>query len=281
MKYNILDFNQEKVLSLRKEIKSEGNKVKTIKLDIIDLHILQVLSDFMNRAKIIKYTIDDKTFFSVQYKVILDDLPILDIKQQALSDRLKKMAELEVIENRVVRNQSGSYSVFRMGKNYESLKYDCRSSRLQLQEYQTTSAEVVDYTSKDYSTNNYSTNNNKEDKDKSLYKKKSFNFKQSLIDIGVSNEVADDWIKVRKLKRAANTKTAFNSIKKQIEKSGISANECITIAVERSWQGFKAEWVDNISTSLFDKDKYVKDKIAELDGKINSSKVIVNGVEYK
>lgn len=130
-------------------------------------------------------------------------------------------------------------------------------------------------------TNNNYTNNNKEDKDKSLYKKKSFNFKQSLIDIGVSNEVADDWIKVRKLKRAANTETAFNSIKRQIEKSGISANECITIAVERSWQGFKAEWVDNISTSLFDKDKYVKDKIAELDGKISSSKVIVNGVEYK
>ena len=72
-----------------------------------------------------------------------------------------------------------------------------------------------------------------------------FDFKKSLLEIGVSPQVAEDWLKVRKAKKAANTETAFKRIQKEIELSGLSADECITIAVERSWQGFKAEWVSN------------------------------------
>lgn len=76
-------------------------------------------------------------------------------------------------------------------------------------------------------------------------KGKRFDFKQSLIEIGVAPEVAEDWMQVRKTKRASNTETAFRRIKNEIDKSGLSANECITIAVARSWQGFQADWVAN------------------------------------
>lgn len=76
-------------------------------------------------------------------------------------------------------------------------------------------------------------------------KGKRFDFKNSLIEIGVSPAVAEDWMHVRKTKRAANTETAFNGIVHEIQKSGMSANECITIAVSRSWQGFQADWVVN------------------------------------
>ena len=76
-------------------------------------------------------------------------------------------------------------------------------------------------------------------------KGKRFDFKNSLIGIGVSPEVADDWMQVRKAKRASNTETAFKRLVSEIEKSGLSANECITIAVSRSWQGFQADWVAN------------------------------------
>lgn len=86
---------------------------------------------------------------------------------------------------------------------------------------------------------------NEDDKSSSNNKGKRFDFKQSLIQIGVSPEVAEDWMQVRKTKRAANTETAFNRILHEIQKSGLSANECITIAVSRSWQGFQADWVAN------------------------------------
>lgn len=102
-------------------------------------------------------------------------------------------------------------------------------------------------------TENGEENNNKLkgiiDLKKEETKKKNFNFKQALIDLGVSEQIAADYMAVRKLKRAANTETAFNRIKSEIEKSGASADDCIRLAVERSWQGFKAEWYNNSKIS--------------------------------
>lgn len=75
--------------------------------------------------------------------------------------------------------------------------------------------------------------------------RKKFNFKQALLDLGVDEKIVDDWLLVRKNKKATNSETAFNAIKKQIELSGVSANDCITLSVEHSWAGFKAEWYNN------------------------------------
>lgn len=188
MKYSIFGFNQKAVLEVTKEVMVEQKageypKYKTLKLDCIDLLILQDVADFMNRKKIIKYTIDDKIYFSIHYSAIIEDLPILGIKQQALSDRLSKLVELNLLEKAVIKNQAGSFVAFRLGEKYERLKYTpnerecCTSIELPLQTYQTTSAKVADYTPKYSSTNNSSTNNyNKEkDIDKSISEKKANN----------------------------------------------------------------------------------------------------------
>ncbi len=76
-----------------------------------------------------------------------------------------------------------------------------------------------------------------------------FNFKKSLIELGVSKEVASDWMEVRRKKKASNTETAFKTLVNEINKTGRSPNECITEAVARSWQGFKAEWITNNKTN--------------------------------
>ena len=75
-----------------------------------------------------------------------------------------------------------------------------------------------------------------------------FNFKNSLIKLGVEEEIVSDWLKVRSKKRATNSSTAFSSIVTQIKLSGLTANDCIKTAVENSWSGFKAEW-------LYEKDR--------------------------
>lgn len=87
------------------------------------------------------------------------------------------------------------------------------------------------------SPNNISIENIKEKKDI------KFNFLSALKSLGVSDEVARDWMAVRKTKRATNTKTAFDRIKTEIDKSGRTADECIRIAVEKSWRGFQADWL--------------------------------------
>jgi len=72
-----------------------------------------------------------------------------------------------------------------------------------------------------------------------------FSFKKSLMGLGVSDQTASDWLKAREKKKAANTLTAFNLLKEQIELSGLPAEECIKTAIARNWQSFRANWVDN------------------------------------
>ena len=78
---------------------------------------------------------------------------------------------------------------------------------------------------------------------KDTINKARFDFKSSLLSLGVSEEVAEAWMSVRKTKRATNTEIAFRKVAEEIQESGKTAEECITIAVENSWQGFKAEWI--------------------------------------
>ena len=72
-----------------------------------------------------------------------------------------------------------------------------------------------------------------------------FDFKAELIKIGVSEQVAADFIAVRRDKKATNTVTAFNAIRREILKANKPADTCIGYAVERGWKGFKSEWMDN------------------------------------
>ena len=106
----------------------------------------------------------------------------------------------------------------------------CKNCRAEKQNLQTTYTNIL----------------NEEDKSSSNINKSSrYDFKKALLEIGVSLPIAEDWLKVRQAKKAANTETAFKGIQREILKSGLSADECIRIAVERSWQGFKAEWLNN------------------------------------
>ena len=72
---------------------------------------------------------------------------------------------------------------------------------------------------------------------------KSFDFKKQFLDLGVEAKILDDWLKVRKTKKAVNSETAFNAIKKKMEASGKSFNECVKISAEKSWAGFDIEWL--------------------------------------
>ena len=100
-------------------------------------------------------------------------------------------------------------------------------------------------------------NNKKESKDISpdgdnitpISPSKKFDFRAALIALGVTVEVADAWLQVRKAKKGVNTEIAFRSIQAEIAKSGRSADECIRISVERSWAGFKASWLEDPTPS--------------------------------
>ena len=60
---------------------------------------------------------------------------------------------------------------------------------------------------------------------------------------GVEVSVWRDFQKLRKSQRAPITDTALAGIRREAGKAGVSMNDALQLCCERSWRGFKAEWV--------------------------------------
>lgn len=78
----------------------------------------------------------------------------------------------------------------------------------------------------------------------------AFNFYKSLISIGAESNIANDWLKVRKTKKAVNSETAYKGFLREFEKSGKQINDILKICVERSWSGFNSEWAKDIKVEF-------------------------------
>lgn len=89
----------------------------------------------------------------------------------------------------------------------------------------------------------------KKEKEKSSAKKeKAFGkpeFRQALLDLGAASGHVDDWLKVRTGKRAVFTETALNAFTTECAKHNFPIPEAVRICAERSWQGFKYQWILN------------------------------------
>lgn len=125
----------------------------------------------------------------------------------------------------------------------------------------------------------------KEKKDTIVSKEKKFSFLNSLLELGIEENIAKDFMLVRKNKKATNSETAFDAIKREIEKTNATPNECIKLCVERDWKGFKAEWYERIQPSMFD-DNYINNRVADMQKSIdeklsNRQTVKHNGKEYR
>lgn len=64
----------------------------------------------------------------------------------------------------------------------------------------------------------------------------------ALLALGVDAQVARDWLDVRKAKRAALTQTALDDLTREAGKAGISVAQAVRICAARGWQGFRASW---------------------------------------
>lgn len=65
---------------------------------------------------------------------------------------------------------------------------------------------------------------------------------------GVDEVVAQDWLRVRKEKKAPLTETAWASVKREAQLAKLTPAQAVKMAAENSWQGFKASWVDRPTT---------------------------------
>lgn len=64
----------------------------------------------------------------------------------------------------------------------------------------------------------------------------------ALAEHGVGEQLAADWLTVRRQKRAPLTQTALDGLVREAMTAGIPVVEAVRICVERGWVGFKASW---------------------------------------
>lgn len=70
-----------------------------------------------------------------------------------------------------------------------------------------------------------------------------FSFFHSLTKLTDNKQLINDWLKVRKNKRATNSETAYNMFINQVDKTNLSIDEVLKICIEKDWKSFKSEWV--------------------------------------
>lgn len=134
MRNSILGFNQEKAVEYNLTIKD---------LLLLDYIINAVASPSM------EHELDDNknTYVWLKHSKVLEDLPLLDVKEDMLKKMLKKLSDLELIQSiqKRIKGLRGTKSFYGITQKCEELKNTSR---------------VIDYTSKsvssviDYTSNN-------------------------------------------------------------------------------------------------------------------------------
>jgi len=78
---------------------------------------------------------------------------------------------------------------------------------------------------------------------KNIRETPDFDPTEELRKLGVADQAAKDWLKIRKAKNAPLTKTALNGLDREAKKAGLTLPEAVELCAERGWQALRAEWL--------------------------------------
>lgn len=106
MKYTIEGFSQEKAIEYG--------------LDVEDLLILRWFTDFSPRMT--QKNIDNEIYYWVNYKSILEDMPIFNFtSKDRLYRKMKEMTNKNILKHKNIKNSDGSFSYYTFDSNFENL----------------------------------------------------------------------------------------------------------------------------------------------------------------
>ena len=121
MKYSILGFNQQKITEY---------SVDDLKCDLTDLMLLNYIVYAQANPKM-KHVLDDEEQPCVwlQHKHVLEDLPILQITEGTLKNRLTKLRKMKLVTSRTVANENtqGTRTYYRTTSFLHDMLYDTTS----------------------------------------------------------------------------------------------------------------------------------------------------------
>lgn len=107
MKYTIEGFSQEEAIKLG--------------LQVEHLVLLRWFVDFAHTGKMAMKTIDGYQAYWVRYSAAIEDLPLLKIGKDRIYRKFKELAEAGVLRHFSIKDETGSFSFYAFGENYEIL----------------------------------------------------------------------------------------------------------------------------------------------------------------
>lgn len=76
-----------------------------------------------------------------------------------------------------------------------------------------------------------------------------FNFRQAMLSAGFAADLTEDWLRIRKTKKAVNSERAFKIFLEQVQRTGQDKNTILALVVQKQWKGFEASWVHSAQQS--------------------------------
>lgn len=153
------------------------------------------------------------------------------------SAKLDKM--LQDYEKRAEKNRENAKKPRKSSSKNNGLGVDCEAVDGELANGKRIASESL-------TTNNHKPLTNNQLVNKKTKQKKSIEKPDE-----VAEKVWEDFLLIRKEKKAPLTQTALELINGEAEKAGIGLNEALSMACARGWQSFKAEWVQNTRSESF------------------------------
>lgn len=256
--------NDDKIIAVRMKLKAEGYAVyfmileklleSTNYMSVKDYNVLAF--DFRVGADVVKSVIEDfglfefsecgKYFYSTKFN---DRMKPLDKLREQRREAGRKSAE----KRSKSQNSNESSTTVQRPLTEKPTKDKRREENI----YNNTSnediiiiSEIENFEKKQNEIDLNSDLENQKNKSskKVAPKKVSFSkndFKQSLLNHGANEQHIDDWFKVRVSKKATFTETALNAFVNECEKNQFSVADAVRVCAERSWQGFKYQWILN------------------------------------
>lgn len=116
MRYSILGFNQQKLVELQ---------TSEITLNMTDILLMDYIQNALSQPSMIKTMIDNQTYVWLNHGKILQDLPILNIKENMLRKHFSKLEILNLIKSINLANEHGrgSRTYYTITDRFESLQF--------------------------------------------------------------------------------------------------------------------------------------------------------------
>ena len=159
-------------------------------------------------------------------------MKVTGLSNKAVISACESLVEREILERKSGDRNTGIYSI----KTYKTATSEKSSL---VKNFPATSEKSSPVTSEKSSHTINNIKNNIQNTNKKNTKKSDLDL---LADFGITGQLADDFIVLRKAKKAPITETALKGYQSEADKAGISICEAVAIAIKRNWQGFNASW---------------------------------------